>query len=125
MNAADVLAALWALVLYNLPTVLNVALASVVCIVLGCRVAKMMRGVTSVTVFLQHSALAVGMFGSVLLSFSGRSEWAAASASGGALLFLLMSVKRWRFAPPAGTNRPHPVPPQQLRHVTGGMRSDR
>ena len=41
-----------------------------------------------------------------------------------ALVFLLMSMRRWRFSPPAGTNRAHPVPPHQLRHVTGGTRSE-
>lgn len=123
MNAVDVLAALWSLVLYHLPVVLNVAVASFVCIMLGCRIAKMMRGVTSLSVFLQHAVLALSMFGSILLSFSHHSEWAAASASIGVLIFLLMSVKRWRFAPPAGTNRTHPIPPAQLRHVAGGIRS--
>ena len=124
MSATDLLAALWALMLYNLPVVAHVALAISVCFILGCRVAKMMRGVTALSVFLQHATLAVGMFGSVLLSFSGHTEWAAASGSAGALVFLLMSMRRWRFSPPAGTNRAHPVPPHQLRHVTGGTRSE-
>ena len=122
MSATDLLSALWALMLYNLPVVANVALAISVCVILGCRVAKMMRGVTALSVFLQHATLAVGMFGSVLLSFSGHTAWAAASGSAGALVFLLMSMRR--FSPPAGTNRAHPVPPHQLRHVTGGTRSD-
>ena len=123
MNAADVLSALWTVALYHLPVVLNVAVASFVCIMLGCRVAKMKRGVTSLSVFLQHAVLALGMFGSILLSFALHSEWAAASANAGVLLFLLMSVKRWRKAPPVGTNRPNPIPPSQLRHAAGGIRS--
>lgn len=123
MNAADVLSALWTVALYHLPVVINVAMASFVCIMLGCRVAKMMRGITSLSVFLQHSALALGMFGSILLSFSHHSEWAAAAISAGVLLFLLMSLKRWRLAPPAGTNRPHPLHPSDLRHAVGGTRS--
>lgn len=123
MNGTDVLAALWAIALYHLPVVMNVAVASIVCVVLGCRVAKMMRGVTELSVFVQHAILAIGMFGSILLSFSGQSQWAAASASAGVLVFLLMSLKRWRFAPPAGTNRPRPVQPGGLRHAVGGMRS--
>ena len=122
MNAIDVLSALWALVLYHLPVVLNVSVAALVCIVLGCRVAKMMRGVTELTVFVQHASLALGMFVSILLSFSHRSEWAAASASIGVLVFLLMSLKRWRFAPPAGTNRRQQAP-GGLRHAVGGVRN--
>lgn len=123
MNAEQVLAALWSIALYHLPVVINVAVAGIVCVVLGCRVAKMMRGVTELSVFVQHAVLAIGMFGSILLSFAQHSEWAAASASAGVLVFLLMSLKRWRFAPPAGTNRPRPLQPGGLRHAVGGVRS--
>ncbi len=120
MNATDVLEALWTVALYHLPVVINVAVAGFVCVMLGCRVAKMMCGVTSLAVFVQHAVLAVAMFGSILLSFAQHSEWAAACASAGVLVFLLMSVKRWRSAPPAGTARVQPVPPGALRHVAGG-----
>lgn len=125
MSGPDVFAALWALMIYNLPVVANVALSGCVCVILGCRVAKMTRGVTSVLVFLQHAILAIGMFGSVLLSFVGHSEWGAASASAGAMVFLLMSMKRWRGAPPAGTNKAHSIRSGDLLHAvasSGGKR---
>lgn len=123
MNATDVLAALWALILYNLPVVANVLLAGAVCIILGCRVAKMTRGVTSVLVFLQHAILALGMFSSVMLSFAGHSEWGAASATGGCMVFLLLSTKRWRSAPPAGTARADPASSALMRHALANLRS--
>lgn len=118
MNATDVMGALWALVLFHLPVVLNVSVAGSVCIILGCRIAKMMRGVTSLSVFVQHAVLAMSMFGSILLSFGEHSEWASACASCGVLIFLLMSVKRWRQAPPAGTVRAHPMPSPHLSRAS-------
>jgi len=124
MNAADLFAVLWTLVLYNLPAVIAGALGVVVCFMLGCRIAKMMRGVTALGVFLQHAFLAIGVFGAVLLLFSGRSEWSPASAIAGVLIFLLLSLRRWRYAPPAGTVRAKPLDLSQLRHVHGGKRSD-
>lgn len=124
MTALDILTALWALIVYNLAEVTNVAVATVVCIMLGCRVAKMKRGVTSLLVFLQHAVLALGMFGSILLSFAGHAEWAAVTANAGALLFLALSTRRWRHAAPAGTVRAQPVDTSLLRHVHGGTRSE-
>lgn len=124
MNASDVLSALWQVALYNAPNVTAAGLGAIVCIMLGCRVAKMVRGVTSLVVFMQHAGLAVGIFGAVLLSFANHSEWSAASAIAGVLIFLLLSVRRWRHAPPAGTARPAALEVHQLRHVHGGKRSD-
>lgn len=122
MNGSDLFPTLWALLMIHLHTVINVAAATCICVILGCRVAKMMRGVTSLAVFLQHAGLALAMFGSVLLTIVGHGEWAATCTSVGVLVFLLMSVKRWRGAAPAGTNRPQPLEHTQLRHAVGGIR---
>lgn len=122
MSATDVISALWTMVVYNASTVVEGVLGAVVCTVLACRINKMMHGVTAVVVFVQHAVLAIGVFGSVLLSFAGHGEWSAASAVAGVLVFLLLSVNRWRHAPPAGTARPAALEVHQLRHVHGGTK---
>lgn len=123
MNGSDVFMLMFDLMLAHLPVVLSDALLVAGCVVLACRIDKMMRGVTSLRVFLQHAALAMGMFGAFLLSFTTFSAWGPVSVAAGVLVFLLLSLSRWRYAPPAGTNRAHPVRARDLRHVAGGSRS--
>ena len=124
MSAVDVLSALWALVVYNASTVVEGVLGAVVCTVLACRINKMMRGVTAVRVFIQHAALALGMFNAFLLSFTKFAAWGTASVAAGVLIFFLLSLARWRYAPPAGTERPRPLSSEHMRHAAGGRRAE-
>lgn len=124
MSGGDVLLILFHLMLGNLPMVAADAMLVVGCIMIACRIEKMMRGVTAVRVFLQHAALALGMFNAFLLSFTKFAAWGTASVAAGVLVFFLLSLSRWRYAPPSGTERPRPLSPKHMRHVHGGNRSE-
>lgn len=124
MNGGDVLLILFELMLGNLPTVASDTMLVAGCVMIACRIEKMMRGVTAVRVFIQHAALALGMFNAFLLSFTKFSAWGTASVAAGVLIFFLFSLSRWRYAPPAGTERPRPLASKHMRHVHGGNRSE-
>lgn len=124
MNGGDVLLILLDLTLGNLPTVAADVMLVVGCIVIACRIEKMMRGVTALRVFLQHAALALGMFNAFLLSFTKFAAWGTASVAAGVLIFFLLSLSRWRYAPPSGTERARPLSPKHMRNVAGGRGTD-
>lgn len=124
MNGSDVLLILLELMLGNLPMIAADAMLVVGCIMIACRIEKMMRGVTAVRVFLQHAALALGMFNAFLLSFTKFAAWGTASVAAGVLVFFLLSLSRWRYAPPVGTERTRPLSPKHMRHVAGGRGSE-
>lgn len=86
--------------------VVSALLCLVACFMIACRIDKMVRGVTLSLVFYQHAALAAGLFGSFLLTFTRHAEWATASTVTGVVVFLGLSLQRWRHGAPEGTTRP-------------------
>lgn len=86
--------------------IVSALLCLVACFMIACRIDKMVRGVTLAMVFYQHAALAAGLFGSFLLTFTRHAAWSTASVVAGVVVFLALSVQRWRHGAPEGTTRP-------------------
>ncbi len=124
MNANDVLELMLRIVGQHAALIVSDGLLLAGIFMLACRIEKMMRGVTELRVFVQHFALACSLGAALLLSFGDHSDWGPACVAGGVVFFFLMSLKRWRQAPPQGTKRARPVADHELRHVAGG-RSER
>lgn len=90
--------------------VVATVLGIVGCGMLLCRVDKMLLGHTRLEVFLQHAALAVALFASIILQFTEFEDWAPAAMYAGVVAFLLFGTGRWRHGPPPGTTRPNEGP---------------
>lgn len=120
MNAGDILELMLRIVGQHAALIVSDGLLVAGIVMLACRIEKMMRGVTELRVFVQHFALACSLGAAFLLSFGEHSEWGSASVAGGIVFFFMLSLKRWRQAPPQGTKRVRPVADHELRHVTGG-----
>ena len=86
--------------------IVSALLSLIACFMIACRIDKMVRGVTLSAVFYQHAALAAGLFGSFLLTFTRHADWSTASVVAGVVVFLTLSVQRWRHGAPEGTTRP-------------------
>jgi len=99
---------------------LSIILTLSACFLLMCRIDKMIHGVTKKTVFVQHAALAMGMFGSVILDFTAYAEWSNASMAIGVLSFFFFSIGRWRRGAPDGTTRPIELSNEDFIRVHGG-----
>ncbi len=124
MNATDMLELIARIIELHAPLIVSDSLLVAGVVILACRIEKMMRGVTELRVVLQHFALACSLGGAILLSFGELSEWGPACVAAGVVFFFLLSLKRWRQAPPQGTKRVRTMPDHELRHVAGG-RSER
>ena len=81
-------------------------LIAALCVVLACRIEKMVHGVTQPSVFMQHFVLAVAAFASWVVGFTSLEQWNTSILSGGVLAFFLFSRKRWRFSAPDDTTKP-------------------
>ncbi len=95
MTAALLVAALWAVI---------------------CRINHMKHRVTKDSVFLQHSALAAGLLGALILP----AEYAMLALASGVTVFLLVGAARWKDGAPKGINRPSPLNPLQFQKISGG-----
>lgn len=67
-----------------------------------CRVNAMQKGVTHWPIFVQHAALGLGLFASLLLP----ADWGRAALAAGVFVFLAMGAHRWRHGAPADTRKP-------------------
>ncbi len=105
MNAPDVLELFAAVFVAHAPLIVADLLCLACAITLSRRVSKMQRGVTSLKVFFQHAVIALGLVGSLLLSFTEFSEWSAAAIAGGTFGFFMLSMQRWKKHAPHGTIR--------------------
>ncbi len=92
------------------------------CIMLACRVDKMEKGVTQVSVFIQHAGLALSMFTSAILNFTPYDDWSGAAMAAGIVLFFAFSVHRWRHQAPVGTTKPGELDERSYVHIVGGKR---
>lgn len=81
-----------------------------------CRVNHMMFGRTRGIVFWQHTALALGMLGGLLLS----DTWGRACMAAGVFLFLALGSGRWRHGAPADITKPAPLDEVHPRYFPGG-----
>jgi hypothetical protein len=98
-------------------------LAIGLCIIIACRIDKMLKGVTLPGVFWQHAILGVCAFAGLVLGFTQYQEWAAVVFAAGVFQFFLFSLKRWRKRAPDDTMRPlEEIPLDQLKHVAGGRK---
>lgn len=105
MNAPDILELFAAVFVAHAPLIVADLLCLACAITLSRRVSKMQRGVTSLKVFFQHAVIALGLVGSLLLSFTEFSEWSAAAIAGGTFGFFMLSMQRWKKHAPHGTIR--------------------
>lgn len=92
------------------------------CFMIACRVDKMVRGVTMPSVFVQHAAVGLGLFGGFILMFTEFSDWSPASIAAGVVAFFAFSLKRWRQGAPEGTTKPGELDSRMLHQVSGGKR---
>lgn len=83
-----------------------------------CRVRYMDPKRTKWTVFIQHAALAMGLFGSLVLPHPHGKLGLVA----GVFVFLLLSANRWKYGAPAGTDKLSELDLNALRHVAGGVK---
>lgn len=105
MNAPDVLELFAAVFVAHAPLIVADLLCLACAITLSRRVSKMQRGVTSLKVFFQHAVIALGLVGSLLLSFTEFSDWSAAALAAGTFGFFMLSMQRWKTHAPHGTIR--------------------
>lgn len=66
-----------------------------------CRINALQAGVTESRVFVQHAALGLGLFASLLLP----AEWGRVALAAGIVVFLAIGASRWRHGAPAGTRK--------------------
>jgi hypothetical protein len=97
-------------------------LTLIACFMLLCRIDKMKRGTTKPIVFLQHAAMAMGMFASVVLDFTVYEDYSNAAMALGVIIFFALSVKRWAHGAPEDTTKPMLLEPVEWNHVSGGKR---
>ena len=95
MTAALIIAALWAVL---------------------CRINHMQHRVTKDSVFLQHAALAAGLFSALILPV----EYALLALASGVTVFLVMGASRWKNGAPQGICKPRPIEPIQFHQISGG-----
>lgn len=95
MTAALIVAALWAVL---------------------CRINHMQYGVTRDSVFVQHAALAAGLFSALVLP----AEYALPALAAGVFVFLLMGASRWKHGAPQGISKPRPIESLQFPKISGG-----
>jgi hypothetical protein len=93
------------------------------CIIIACRIDKMLKGVTMPSIFWQHAILGICAFAGLVAGFTEYQEWSGAILALGVFQFFLFSLKRWRKHAPGDTIRPlEEIPHEQLRHVVGGTK---
>lgn len=81
------------------PAALTLALTLAAVWSVLCRINHMRPGVTRGAVFVQHAALALGLFADLLL----QADWGRAALAAGVLIYLLLGAGRWRDGPPSET----------------------
>lgn len=72
-----------------------------------CRINALQAGVTEARVFVQHAALGLGLFASLLLP----PEWGRVAIAAGVFAFLAIGASRWRHGAPAGTRKAQEAQP--------------
>lgn len=75
-----------------------------ICFIIGCRVDKMMKGVTQPLIFVQHCLLATSAFCASIVEFTHWAELSSACLGLGVIAFFTVSAKRWRFGAPVDTS---------------------
>jgi hypothetical protein len=98
------------------------ALTLIACFMLLCRIDKMRKGHTKPVVFLQHAAMAFGMFASVILDFTVYEDFSNAAMALGVIIFFALSLKRWAHGAPEDTTKPMLLDPVEWNHVSGGKK---
>lgn len=87
----------------SLQLFVSMLLVLVACGMILCRIEKMMKGVTKTRVFLQYATMAGAMFGAMLLLFTPYFGLALGTAALGVIVYLWLSMNRWRYGAPKGT----------------------
>ncbi len=80
---------------------LNTALTLAAVWAVLCRINALQHGATDPRVFVQHAALGLGLFGSLLLP----ADWGRVAIAAGVFAFLAIGASRWRNGAPAGTRK--------------------